>query len=133
MKHSYLSILLALFFCLISNNMYAYDIAVENADGVTIYYNWINDQTELEVTSGSNHYKGDIYIPSSVTYNSKTYSVTSIGYKAFYGSSGLTSVTIPNSVTSIGNYAFSECSDLKSFTIPNSVTSIGFRAFHGCI
>ena len=33
-------------------------------------------------------------------------SVTSIGYSAFYGCTGLTSITIPNSVTSIGNYAF---------------------------
>ena len=35
--------------------------------------------------------------------------VTSIGYDAFYGCSGLTSVTIPNSVTSIGGCAFSGC------------------------
>lgn len=30
---------------------YAYDIAVDNADGITIYYNFINNETELEVTS----------------------------------------------------------------------------------
>ena len=33
----------------------AHDIEVQNADGVTIYYNYINDGTELEVTfRGSN-------------------------------------------------------------------------------
>lgn len=32
--------------------------------------------------------------------------LTSIGGSAFWGCSGLTSVSIPNSVTSIGNYAF---------------------------
>ena len=51
---------------------------------------------------------------------------------AFYGCSGLTSITIPNSVTSIGNYAFSTCSGLTSVTIPNSVTSIGDYAFRDC-
>ncbi|MCM8871753.1 MAG: leucine-rich repeat domain-containing protein [Paludibacteraceae bacterium] len=59
-------------------------------------------------------------------------SVTSIGERAFYNCTGLTSITIPNSVTSIGNYAFSACTGLTSITIPNSVTSIGERAFYNC-
>ena len=59
-------------------------------------------------------------------------SVTSIGDYAFYGCTGLTSETIPASVTSIGNYAFYNCSGLTSVTIPDSVTSIGYSAFSGC-
>ena len=58
--------------------------------------------------------------------------VTSIGSRAFYGCSGLTSVTIGNGVTSIGQYAFRNCSGLTSVTIGNSVTSIGQDAFSGC-
>ena len=77
-------------------------------------------------------YTGNVVIPSSVTYNGITYSVTSIGDNAFYDCTSLTSVTIPNSITSIGRSAFAHCSSLTSFTIPNSVTSIGSYAFRGC-
>ena len=71
-------------------------------------------------------------IPSSITYQGKTYQVTSIGDHAFWDCSGLTSVTIPNSVTCIGNYAFYNCTGLTSVTIGNSVTSIEYKAFYDC-
>jgi len=59
-------------------------------------------------------------------------SVTSIGPQAFYGLTGLTSVAIPNSVTSIGQYAFCNCFALANVAIPNSVTTIGACAFANC-
>ena len=73
-----------------------------------------------------------VVIPEYVEYDGMQYPVTSIGGSAFYGCSGLTSVTIPNSVTSIGWYAFMGCSGMNSVTIGNSVTSIGGYAFSGC-
>ena len=77
-------------------------------------------------------YLGNVVIPSSVTYKSVTYSVTSIGMDAFKGCTGLTSVTIPESVTSIGHEAFARCTGLTSITIPNSVTFIDSYAFCEC-
>ena len=59
-------------------------------------------------------------------------SVTIIGDKAFYGCSGLTSITLPNGVKRIGISLFEDCSNLTSVTIPNSVTSIDDYAFFGC-
>ena len=98
-----------------------------------LYYNLNRTSRTAEVTSqNSDEYSGDIVIPSSVTFNSVTYSVTSIGDGAFSSCSGLTSITIPNSVTSIGDWAFDDCTGLTSVTIPNSVTSIGSYAFRRC-
>ena len=101
-----------------------------------LYYGILseNDRT-VEITDRSEYrydLAGDLDIPKKSIYNSKTYTVTSIGQSAFSGCSGLTSVTIPNSVTSIGYSAFYGCSGLTSVTIPNSVTSIGYSAFYGC-
>ena len=106
-----------------------------------IYYN-ITDETNKTVkvtykgnnsSSYSNEYTGAANIPSSVTYNDTTYSVTEIGNYAFYNCARLTEATIPNSVTMIGDHAFEDCSGLTSVTIPNSVTMIGGYAFEGCI
>ena len=124
---------------LVSVSAFSHDIAVQNADGVTIYYNYINDGTELAVTfrgsnynSYSNEYKGIVVIPEEVTYMNRTRKVTSIRGFAFCGCYGLTSITIGNSVTSIGEGAFSDCSGLTSVTIPNSMASIGSSAFYRC-
>ncbi|MBQ1191756.1 MAG: leucine-rich repeat protein, partial [Bacteroidales bacterium] len=45
----------------------------------------------------------NIVIPSTVTYEEITYSVTAIDYEAFSDCTTLTTITIPNSVTSIGD------------------------------
>ena len=99
--------------------------AISGTSAIVTYknYNYGNSYSD---------YTGNITIPSTVTYNGTTYTVTAIDYCAFRRSAGLTSVTIPNSVTSIGERAFEDCSGLTSVTIPNKVSIIGYRTFYGC-
>lgn len=134
-KHYLITILLIVLMNMVGTKTFAHDIAVVNADGVTFYYNYINDGKDLEVTTNNNtggSYNGNISIPEEVTYMNRTRKVKSIGNYAFMGSF-LYSVTIPNSVTSIGSSAFYECSGLTSLTIPESVNEIGKYAFWNCI
>ena len=118
---------LLLFCCTVAG---AWDFEVDG-----IYYNIVySDYKTVEVTRGNSSfsYYGAVTIPASVTYNNITYSVTRIGYEAFFDCIGLTSIEIPSSVTSIGNGAFSGCTGLTSIEIPEGVTSIGNSAFSGC-
>lgn len=74
----------------------------------------------------------DLIIPSTVTNNGKTYSVTSIGDGAFFNCISLTSVNIPYGVTSIGYGAFTYCTGMTFLSLPNTITSIGESAFYSC-
>ena len=125
-------LLLALFASV--SAIYASDMQVDG-----IWYDFDNSTMTASVTyRGYNYdsyvgeYSGAVVIPETVTYNSTTYSVTSIGEAAFFGCSSLTSVNIPNGVTSIGNSAFERCYSLTSITLLNSVMSIGDYAFYNC-
>jgi len=133
----------------VASGVWAYDFLIDG-----IYYNTVNENEVTVIRNSGFEYRGDIVIPSSVTYSGINYNVTSIGEMAFWGCPditsimipnsitligyeafyrcGLSSVTIPNSVTSIENSAFEECRNLKSINIPSSVTSIGDWAFLYC-
>lgn len=130
MKRQNLSFLLILLMSMMGLSVTAHDIAVENSDGVTIYYNWINDNTELAVTSGGG-YSGNVVIPKLVSYGGATYSVTEIGQGAFSDCTSLTSISLPSSLTSIGDWAFSN-TGISSVSIPEGITDIKGRVFNSC-
>ena len=100
--------------------------------GQTVKYTILDEEAKTCAIESNYGTTGDLVIPSIAKDGDTVYSVTTIGTWAFYGCSGLTSVTIPNSVTTIGDEAFYGCSGLTSVTIPNSVTTIGEWAFYEC-
>ena len=83
----------------------------------------VTSETEVKVQDCTQS-ATSVVIPETVTYQGTTYSVTTIGERAFAGCSNLTSVTIPNSVTSIGGGVFYNCSGLSSVTLSNNITEL---------
>ena len=90
---------------------------------------WVAEKLDYDTMKGT--YKGDIVIPSQITYEGTTYMVTTIGAYSFYNCQELLSVSIPNGVTQISDGAFG-LSGIKSIDIPESVATIGQGAFQTC-
>lgn len=135
-KNLLLSAILLAISILLPLKSQAYDFSAVAPSGQTLYYNIVDGNAQVTTQNSSQPYyndankpTGDLTIPSTVTYNGTTYSVTSIGEYTFLYC-GLTSITIPNSVTEIGGHAFTGCSRLTS--ISSSATSIGEYAFSYC-
>ncbi len=120
--------------------------------GVTYTFRPIGNN-EVMITHSSNigYKQGLLEMPSTITYNGRTYSVTVLGSGAV-NSTDVTRINwprnlreihfnalqdcrfealnIPSTVTYIGAHAFNSCtSRLKSVTIPASVTHIGYAPF----
>ncbi|MEE2948413.1 MAG: leucine-rich repeat domain-containing protein [Verrucomicrobiota bacterium] len=109
----------------------------ETFEGLPVVYKTVLPTDHLTYKVGGNTVtikdckeiiSGALAIP--LTYDGKP--VTSIGDRAFWKCTNLTSVTIPDSVTRIGSWAFRRCSSLTSVTIPDSVISIYNGAFEAC-
>ncbi len=132
MKHFKFTFLLFVLMSMISLDAFpSFSSTKVEVDG--LYYYLDHENSVAQVTSKPNgYYTGDIVIPTTIDYNSDSYSVTSIGSSAFSWCTGLTSLEIPSNVTSIGTNAFRQCTGLTSVEIPCSVTSIGSSAFFGC-
>ncbi len=129
-----------LFFLLAMTSAFSYDFSAVYL-GQSIYYNITSDTVPytVEVTSQNKkvpfyttYPEGSLDIPSTVTYNSITYSVTRIGDYAFHECSLLNRVGIPQTVTSIGYAAFAGCSGLSMIVIPDAVSLLEDFAFARC-
>lgn len=132
MKRVFLTLITVALTMLSSTKSFAYDCEVDG-----IYYYRVST-SELEVTNkvfsdqNRSAYTGTVNIPSTVTYNGRTFTVVSIGEYAFRDCSQITSVSIPATVKSIKGFAFYNCSQMTKVNIPATVSFIGSNAFEGC-
>lgn len=95
---------------------------VANAETVTIDgLEYTLEANTATVTGYTSEMSNDLVIPSTITSGNQDYTVTSIGYKAFYECYRLRTVIIPNSVTSIDSSAFYDCNVIKS-AYPNTLS-----------
>ena len=106
------------------DGIYYYTIDEERV-GVSVDYDV--DPTTYEVTY--HYYTGNLTIPSTVTYNEKTYKVTRV---YLWGCSELTSISLPSTLEEIQEGGFSDCSQLTQITLPESLKKIGGFAFQNC-
>ena len=83
------------------------------------------DSRIVSVIGAESDISGSVVIPSTVTYNGATYTVTKIGNYAFSGTN-ITAVTIPGTVMSLGERAFGDCHGLAKITFEESDEPLSF-------
>lgn len=118
MKHLIIKLSLIVLMSMTSNNTYSF--SAKNDQGITIYYNYINDNKELEVVRNGVYTYTDysnIIIPEEVTYMGRTRKVTSIAEYTFKNCKKLSSISIPRGIKAIGKSAFADCFGLRKVII----------------
>ncbi len=104
---------------------------------------WTVNGLNYTVTSGKNvkltgcstcPSNGTLVVPSTVTYNRTTYTVTEIGYEAFLNSTScnIVSLTVPGTVKVINMMAFKNMKTLKNLYLSEGLEEIWSGAFENC-
>lgn len=114
-------------------------IISDTGDSVEVY-SWddgYNSQSAIEFERNSpkpsDYSSCTVYIPSTVTYEGKTYTVRGIGGLGFQNLEGsFGAFHLPNTLHYIGSEAFEGQYNMTSINIPESVTKIGYDAFSRC-
>lgn len=115
-------------------------VSIEDANGIKWNFT-ISGSNATNVYYSSGTLTEKLEIPSTLTYGSKTYTVTSIMKKS--GSSyvnilpdtikrsKIKELVIPDTVNTIGTSAFMSCTNLEKVTLGSGIKSIGSSAFSG--
>ena len=140
MKRQYYVFLLTSILFQVGLETFAWDFRIQNDEGIMLYYNYINDGKELELTYDTFYGESEYYsnkletikVPSEVVYMNRTRKVTRIGKHAFWYVTCLKKVILPETIKAIDDDAFYKCDQLKELILPNSLETIGNEAFAGC-
>lgn len=89
-------------------------MAEVNIDGLNYTLEYKTNTARLIAAKRGYDIKGELDIPSELSYDGRKFIVTGIGDEAFSECNELTAVTIPSCVTSIGECAFVECNNLAN-------------------
>ena len=112
-------------------NIQAYDPNRFNVDDLRYE---ITDESakEVELVGAIVTLTGKLDIPTTVTHNDISYTVTSVGDEAFAFDSDLTELVFPHTVEYIGDHAFHYCTELTKITTYATVPPyVGTQAFAG--
>ncbi len=104
--------------------------AADFVDGEHTYTYSVSDKNAT--INGYSGPGGTITLPTSITANDTTYTVTTIGSKAFQNNKNITEIELPATVTNLGSNTFKNCTSLVKVTIPESVTNLGTSTFANC-
>ena len=106
----------------------AYDFEV---DGV--YYDIVSMNgftCKVVKESSKSLYKGNIVIPSTISFNNKTLTVIEIADKVFKECSDLTGITIPSTISLVGDEMFNGCTKLEYVKIEDGETVLEIGNFN---
>lgn len=108
----------------------------------------------MSITECNNYYNEAVKVPETITFDSGTFKVISLGgfsghttlkllslpetlieilANGFYNCNSLFELTLPSNLKIIGSGAFQGCSKIKELLIPATVSSIGPAAFADCM
>jgi hypothetical protein len=93
-----------------------------------------NNHTTYVVSYDTPPSNWNLTIPTTIVYNSITYTVISLNVNSFLNCSNLISIIIPETITSIGNNAFQSCTNLINMTWnkQSTLNTIGTDTFLNC-
>lgn len=74
-----------------------------------------------------------VVVAESIEFQEEVYTVTGVSSNAFYKSTEVKTVKLPNTIKEIGSYAFGYCVNLVEVNIPEGVIGINAGTFYCCI